>query len=143
MGLPQNFLLHFRNLIEFFGKPNPRNGDLSVQRPHSIWQRVISEDQLRRMRTPELWETYDSGDNNESISKYLHHCTQQRREPRKPWPVGAMYEALKPAIDAFKANVPPYGLPLNERVKGRRAYQSRDYSTATVKIIAPLIPPDK
>jgi hypothetical protein len=139
----EDFLLHYRNLIEFFGKPKPRDGDLSVCRPDSIWQGAIPEDELRRMRTPELWEAYDSGDNNESISKYLHHCTQQRREPRRPWPVDAMYQALKPAMDAFKAKVPPYALPLNERLEDRRIHQSSTYSTATVKIIGPLIPPDE
>ncbi len=139
----EDFLLHYRNLVEFFGKAKPRNGDLSVHRPDSIWQSAISEDELRRMRTPELWETYDSGDNNESISKYLHHCTQQRREPRKPWPVDAMYRALEPAMDAFKAKVPPYGLPLNERVERRIYLSGNDYSTATVKISGSLIPPDK
>jgi len=107
----EDFLLHYRNLIEFFGKPLPKkeNGDLSILLPDRIWPRRIPDQAvLDSMTRPELWEKYDTWNNPESISKYLHHCTQQRTTPRQPWQVNTMYEELRPVIEKFESLLPEY-----------------------------------
>jgi hypothetical protein len=104
----EDFLLHYRNLIEFFGKTKRlRSDDLSILRPKAIWPgKVPDKAALDTMRTPGLWEKYDTSDNPESISKYLHHCTEHRVE-FKQWSVSTMYEELEPAIETFKSMLPP------------------------------------
>jgi hypothetical protein len=37
------FLLHYRNLIEFFGKKRHGPGDLSILRPDNIWPGTVPE----------------------------------------------------------------------------------------------------
>src|ERR1700730_830428 len=64
----EDFLLHYRNLIEFFGKPFPKkeNGDLSILLPDHIWrERIPDQAVLDSMTRPELWEKYDTWDNPE------------------------------------------------------------------------------
>lgn len=105
----EDFLLHYRNLIEFFGKQRLGDGDLSILRPERIWPgRVPNKDVLDSMTRPDLWEKYDTRDNDEAISKYLHHCTEQRVEPRPPWQVNCMYEELRPIIEKFESLLPEY-----------------------------------
>jgi hypothetical protein len=107
----EDFLLHYRNLIEFFGKGKKalRDGDLSILRPERIWPGGVPDKAvLDSMTSPALWEKYDTGDNDEAISKYLHHCTEQRVEPRPPWQVNTMYEELRPIIEKFESLLPKY-----------------------------------
>lgn len=103
----EDFLLHYRNLIEFFGKPLARgkkNGDLSILLPEHIWPEAVPDNPaLAFMTRPDLWEKYDTRDNDVAISKYLHHCTEQRAEARAPWQVNAMYEELRPIIEQFES----------------------------------------
>jgi hypothetical protein len=106
----EDFLLHYRNLIEFFGKPKGKvgNSDLSIHFPEHIWPDGLPKaGDLDSMRVPGLWKKYDSFQNMESISKYLHHCTKQRVEPRSAWPVNTMYNELRPTIDKFVSTVQP------------------------------------
>src|SRR5580704_4695026 len=46
----EDFLLHYRNLIEFFGKPQNQaravNGDLSILRPQRIWPKQVPDKAL-------------------------------------------------------------------------------------------------
>jgi hypothetical protein len=107
----EDFLLHYRNLIEFFGKGKKHlsNGDLSIRLPERIWPgRVPDKAVLDSMTRPDLWEKYDTRDNPEAISKYLHHCTERRIEPRPPWKVSAMYEELRPIIETFESWLSEY-----------------------------------
>lgn len=105
----EDFLLHYRNLIEFFGKQrNLRDDDLSISRPERIWPgHVPDKGVLDFMTRPDLWEKYDTSDNKEAISKYLHHCTTQRTEA-KDWDVSAMYEELRPIVEKFESLLPEY-----------------------------------
>jgi hypothetical protein len=110
------FLLHYRNLIEFFGKTkNVGDDDLSILYPQCIWPENAPDDAaLAYMRTPALWEKYETRDNLESISKYLHHCTTHRTQ-FKQWPVQTMFEEIKFAIEKFTSTLPPYDF-LRERL---------------------------
>jgi hypothetical protein len=81
----EDFRLHLRNLIEFFGKEKHRKGDLTILEPEGIWpDHVPDKASLHSTTRPDLWEKYDTRDNEEAISKYLHHGTTQRTEA-KAW----------------------------------------------------------
>ncbi|SRR5579862_6792309 len=100
------FLLHFRNLIEFFGK-QPRGDDLSIQRPKAIWPdpaRRPSPHTLKQFHREDLWEKYevrDASEVNDKISRYLQHCTEQRVDA-KSWRVREMFEELDPLMSDFE-----------------------------------------
>jgi len=99
----EDFLLHFRNLIEFFGHSNPRPDDLNVSRPDAIWRHLESrpaEADLAKLRRQDLWDKYE-GDRPDKISRYLHHCTEARTD-FKNWDVGVMYAELDPTTKDFE-----------------------------------------
>src|SRR5690242_1652421 len=51
----ESFLVHYRNLIEFFGKPEPHKGDdehdLTIRKPEKIWGEHSGQklEELRRL----------------------------------------------------------------------------------------------
>jgi hypothetical protein len=95
------------------------------------------------MTRPDLWEKYDTRDNNESISKYLHHCTEQRVERRPPWQVNAMYDELRPIIEKFESLLPEYK-PATELLTRTRGVASLDgFSTAAIRTFDSGIFPEK
>lgn len=122
------FLLHFRNLIEFFGR-NSREDDLSVFKPERFWPSAdIPTQELMQLRRSDLWEKYEN--KRDKISRYLHHCTEQRIES-KSWDVQMMLQDISPVIEKFEQL-----LPLKERrwsnVPDRIRYlASASLSTAT------------
>src|SRR5204863_7667702 len=77
------FLLHFRNLIEFFGNPNPRGDNLTILDPESLWPDSANKptkEILERLYREDLWKKYEvrlPGEVNDKISRYLQHCTKQ------------------------------------------------------------------
>lgn len=101
------FLLHFRNLIEFLGRPEPRDADLSVEKPASFWTGADRppNDVLARLRKPDLWTKYEGADNRYSISKYLQHSTEDRIDD-KDWPVSDMYNEISGTLDEFERLLP-------------------------------------
>src|SRR5260370_37619727 len=100
------FLLHYRNLIEFFGHGNPRADDLNITKPNDIWPSKPPDNAtLASLKRPDLWKKYEGSD--ESISRYLHHCTKQRGIKKK-WNIAAMYEDLRPTIEKFTTLLPEY-----------------------------------
>jgi len=104
----EDFLLHYRNLLEFFGNPRPRDTDLTIKRPSDFWAGRVPDDRvLGSMANRGLWEKYDTSSNPGSISKYLHHCTKQRTV-KKQWDVNSMYEDLRPIIERFESLLPAY-----------------------------------
>jgi len=104
----EDFLLHFRNLVEFFGKLGDDERDLSIGRPEAIWRGGVPDKaDLDFMTRRDLREKYDTWDNSESISKYLSHCTT-RRTVAKRWNVQQMYEDLRPVIEKFESLLPPF-----------------------------------
>jgi len=132
------FLLHYRNLIEFFGKrkQDVKPDSLSILRPEDIWPgRVPDKAVLARMASLDLWEKYDTHDNDKAISKYLHHCTTQRIEFAE-WDVNIMYEELRPVLEQFEALLPEYKPATHTRTFSIVAAPLPDgYSTASTRII--------
>jgi hypothetical protein len=73
------------------------------------------------MTRSDLWEKYDTRDNEKAISKYLHHCTTQRTGVAR-WDVKTMYEELRPIIETFESLLPEYKpatVSTHRRVVGR------------------------
>jgi hypothetical protein len=129
------FLLHYRNLIEFFGNPHPRKTDLTILRTESFWNVRPKETDIAKMIRPDLWEKYDTNDNLEAVSKYLHHCTQQR-VIKKKWRIAEMYEELRPTIEKFESLLPNYR-PVNRGVSVFEALQQDGNSTTSTRVLSP------
>jgi hypothetical protein len=103
----ESFLVHFRNLIEFFGRPDPRTDDLNIGKPESVWLDTTSRPEkaeLDKLKRFDLWSKYEAN-RPDRISKYLQHCTVVRVGP-KDWEVGAMYAELKPTLETFENLLP-------------------------------------
>jgi hypothetical protein len=140
------FLLHFRNLIEFFGRPPNRSGDLSVKKKEAIWPVPAtrpSDDTLKGLYQENLWKKYEDKtqdrperDKMATISRYLQHCTEQRVEP-KSWNVGEMFNELKPLMSEFENLLPdksrPWSKPPSTYAMVFPGHLS--YSTATPRIM--------
>jgi hypothetical protein len=101
------FLLHFRNLIEFFGT-DPKNDNLSIKNPKAIWGDLTpTKASLDALHRPDLWRKYEKPQDidprkpNDKISRYLHHCTEQRIDP-KTWPIAEMFNEIAPVISKFE-----------------------------------------
>src|SRR5690349_3163834 len=71
--LIEGFLLHYRNLIEFFsGKKHRNNSDISIADPE-VWSgRKLTKEELDRLQpvAKELEDEYWT-----DISQFLQHCT--------------------------------------------------------------------
>jgi hypothetical protein len=102
------FLLHYRNLIEFLGKENPRPTDLHVT---TIWNLVglSAPAKLNEMHTggKALWAKYEPSDDQGGgrISQYLQHCTTKRIDA-KDWAVVTMIEEIEPLLSELETNLP-------------------------------------
>jgi hypothetical protein len=95
------------------------------------------------MTRPDLWEKYDTRDHDESISKYLHHCTEQRVEGRPPWRVNVMYNELRPIIEKFESLLPEYK-PATELLTRTRGVSLLDgNSTTSIRTFDSGLFPDK
>lgn len=76
------FLLHYRNLINFFGMAPTEPSDLSIQKPEDIWpnpkDRPTKAELDQMQATGErLKQKYDDRKTNpDTISRYLQHCTR-------------------------------------------------------------------
>jgi len=138
----ENFLLHYRNLIEFFGKPVNDPTDLSVHRPEIIWRGLAlpAQADLDFMTRNDLWEKYDTRDNPAAISKYLHHCTAYRTVGKR-WRVQEMYEELRPVIEKFESLLPNFKPATELAAKSRPPAAStvEGQSTTTVTRFQSLI----
>jgi hypothetical protein len=113
----ESFLLHFRNVIEFFGHPNPRPDDLHVTK---IWALLAIDPpaNLTAIHTDgtRLYEKYEPPKKigGGKISQFLSHCTEKRTDPRI-WMYNQMLEEVEPLI----AQVEPLLQP-----KATREFQS-------------------
>ena len=107
-GCLESFLVHFRNLIEFFGRPEPpRRDDLHISKPDNFWPDDTQrppKDILQKLVRHDLWETYE-GDKPDKISKYLHHCTEARTHA-KDWEVGRMFHEIEKTLTEFEQLLP-------------------------------------
>jgi hypothetical protein len=101
------FLVHFRNLIEFFGNPRPRRDDLHISRVNIFWPDSTSRPAdavLQQLHKTDLWEKYEVN-TSQRISRYLHHCTEERVEP-KNWEVDNMYGEVNDLLSQFEQLLP-------------------------------------
>jgi len=125
----ESFLVHYRNLLEFFGKPEPRDTDLSLEHPETIWsietgtaQRMPSREALKDMSTRgrALWNKYEDWKaRDDTISRYLQHCTTYRRSLKKWFPVEMMAD-ISPVLATLEQHLPEFrpateAQPINRR----------------------------
>lgn len=98
----EDFLLHYRNLIDFLGHDDPRRTDLHISEPDFLdGSQPKDPTILRKLNASgtRLWEDKDTG--SDVIAKYLHHCTMKRTES-KSWPVGTMNDNLEALLSELE-----------------------------------------
>jgi hypothetical protein len=102
--LIEGFLLHFRNLVEFFSGARHRPGgngkpaDLSTTCPHVWAGRQLTSTEVEAIQKParDLENQYFK-----DISQYLQHCTERRFDEFKGWEIHDMRKAITPIVRAF------------------------------------------
>ena len=92
------FLLHYRNLVEFFSGKASKTRHLRITEPEVWCGRKLTNQELESIRQPagRLYTRY-----NGDISTYLAHCTKQRYEQDKLWNVSEMMKGIEPVIAEF------------------------------------------
>src|ERR1700693_1351059 len=107
----QCFLLHYRNLIEFFSGAKHRKGsDISVADP-GVWAgRTLTPAELNSLQTPaqKLCDDYWT-----EVSQFLQHCTERRYKELKEWNLEEMMDKLSPVLASFKKLFPPTATPIH------------------------------
>jgi hypothetical protein len=128
--LIEAFLLHYRNLIQFFAGSEKRHkrykgNDLSTVDPLPWAKRQLSDEEMEAIKAPgrKLDEAYSN-----KISNLLQHCTIVRSEPLQGWEMEKMYAEIEPIMSAIARSFPRRP----ERVEARTG--STANSTATVTI---------
>lgn len=111
------FLLHFRNLLDFFGKKSRFASDLSIARPEMIWspeegleKQMPDASALKEMqeRGMQLWQAYeDTNQREDTISRYLQHCTTYRIGPKDWFPIAMMHE-MESLLGPFERHLPEF-----------------------------------
>lgn len=113
----ESFLVHYRNLVLFFGKSDAIETDLILKHPQMIWSaeaglenRMPTEENLEKMHAVgrRLWEKYeDRSKRADTISRYLQHCTTFRTS-RKVWfPIEMMHE-ISEVLSLFEQHLPKF-----------------------------------
>jgi hypothetical protein len=100
--LIEGFLLHYRNLIEFFSgkKHRPNGSDISIANSE-VWSgRKLTEAELSQLQpiAQELENEYWT-----DISQFLQHCTVRRHLEFREWDIAKMFERLTPVLKNFQA----------------------------------------
>jgi hypothetical protein len=93
----ESFLLHYRNLVEFFGS----EGDLKSSEPKVWAPRKLSDEEVASISSQKLCKKYRG-----PISAYLQHCTKIRAIRDRSWNVLEMYKEISPLIESFRRLVP-------------------------------------
>lgn len=91
------FLLHYRNLVEFFGS----EGDLKVSDPEVWANRKLSPEEIALISNRNLCKKYRG-----PISAYLQHCTKIRATIDRSWNVVAMFNEISGPIAKFRTLFP-------------------------------------
>jgi hypothetical protein len=91
------FLLHYRNLIEFFGDKS----DLKASKPEVWAPRKLNKDEIASISNRKLCQKYRG-----PISAYLQHCTKIRAQRDRSWNVLEMYNQIKTLISNFRTLFP-------------------------------------
>jgi hypothetical protein len=112
----ESFLLHYRNLIEFFSGAKHRKEtdrqkpDISVADP-GVWAgRTLTPEELNSLQTPaqKLCDEYWT-----DISQFLQHCTERRFKDVKEWNLQEMKERLNPILECFRRLFSPTAVPIH------------------------------
>lgn len=91
----EDFLLHYRNLIDFLGHDDPRSTDLHVSKLDFLDGAVPQDTAvIDKLNAAGVQLRRDSSIGSDMIAKYLHHCTKERIVS-KTWPVGAMNDGIE------------------------------------------------
>ena len=102
------FLLHYRNLLDFFGNENPRDTDVHVS---NIWkmENIPTPSNLPEIQTDgiNLRNIYEPKD-GVRISQHVQHITTKRVEP-KDWQLHAMLRDLDPLLAKIENHLRPHG----------------------------------
>jgi len=109
------FLLHYRNLIEFFGNAE----DLKASEWKEWSPRQLSAEEVASISDRKPFDNHRG-----QISQYLQHCTKSRTRDRD-WDVKGMYEELKPVLENFRRLFPVRPVQANHGTL-------EGYSTATI-----------
>jgi hypothetical protein len=113
------FLLHYRNLIEFFGDSE----DLKVSEWKEWAPRELSAEELASIRNKKPFDNHRG-----LISQYLQHCTKGRTKDRA-WDVKEMYEELRQVLENFW-----HLFPIRSVVQRTASLSTNDFSTATMTV---------
>jgi hypothetical protein len=139
------FLLHYRNLIEFFGKDNASSTDLHVT---NIWQieglPVPTNVNQIHQNGQALWAKYEPSDaqGGGRISQYLQHCTIKRIDA-KDWEVSAMMNDIEPLLTQIEPHLGPHkGLLAHVSTVTTLGPISASTTVATMTTAAMLKPPN-
>ena len=126
--LIEGFLLHYRNLIQFFSGSEERHkrykgNDLSTFDPAPWGQRSLTKEEIDAIKAPgeKLDKTYSN-----KISNLLQHCTVVRVEPLQGWEMEQMYTEIASIMSAFAKSFPRRTTPIEATL------DSAANSTATV-----------
>jgi len=93
----EGFLLHYRNLIQFFGD----DGGLKVS-DSEVWSaKMLSKAELQTIMDKRPSKKYFG-----LISQYLSHCTKKRAERDRAWNCVEMYEELSSVMSKFESLFP-------------------------------------
>jgi hypothetical protein len=132
----EGFLLHYRNLIQFFsGNPDKyRKGgtgkpaDLSTFAPEAWAKRKLTDDEIAKIQAParQLEQKYW-----DDISQFLQHCTERRFVEFKDWNLAEMFKELDPIVSAFHKSFPHQEEP---RRPNATVLSSNGAHTATITV---------
>ena len=94
----EGFLMHYRNLSEFFGSKK----QLRANKPN-VWarDRKLTADQVAGFCD----ETLD-GKYNSPISRYLSHCNLIRADKDRDWNISEMFREMSPCLENFRKLFP-------------------------------------
>ena len=124
----EGFLLHYRNLIEFFGSHH----GLRANTPEGWSPRGLTDAELASIQNRDLLRDYHS-----SISRYLGHCDGIRADKDRDWKYVEMYGRIEPHLLSFRQLFPsePTG------GKGTLVLGARSASTETTSSYSVVFDP--
>ena len=93
----EGFLLHYRNLIQFFGNDH----DLKAGTPEVWSPRALTDHEVRSIQDRKPFKRH-----NGQISQYLSHCTQSRSDRDRSWEHVAMYKEIEELLKRFRELFP-------------------------------------
>jgi hypothetical protein len=105
--LIEGFLLHYRNLIQFYagneGRHKRYKNDLTTFAPEVWAARLLTDQELKDIKTP--GHTLDKNYSGE-ISIYMQHCTLERADIRTNWDLQKMFGEIDEINAHFKKSFP-------------------------------------